>query len=149
MNPILRSFLIGGEGGASPLADVGLLLLRLFTGLALAFGHGLGKLPPSTGFIEATGELGFPFPTFFAWAAGLTEFIGGLCIAFGLGTRPAAVFIAFTMAVAAVGRHGGDPFSGMEKALLFLVIAVALFLTGSGRYGLDRMLQPKDNRIWR
>ena len=149
MHPRLRSFLIGGEGGASPLADAGLLLLRLFTGLALAFGHGLGKLPPSAGFIETAGELGFPFPTFFAWAAGLTEFVGGLCLALGLGTRPAAVFIAFTMVVAAFGRHAGDPFSGMEKALLFLVIAVALFLTGSGRYGVDRLLQPKDNRIWR
>ncbi|NNF56998.1 MAG: DoxX family protein [Rhodothermaceae bacterium] len=149
MNSTLRSFLTGGEGGASPLADAGLLLLRLFTGLALAFGHGLGKLPPSAGFIETTGNLGFPLPTFFAWAAGLTEFVGGLCLAFGLGTRPAAVLIAFTMAVAAFGQHGGDPFSGMEKSLLFLVIAVVLFLTGSGRYGLDRLLQPKDNRIWR
>lgn len=142
--------LFGGDGGGSAVADAGLLVLRLFAGLTLAFAHGLGKLPPSEGFVESVSGLGFPAPEIFAWAAGLAEFAGGLLLALGLFTRPAAVAIAFTMAVAAFGRHGDDPFSSKEKALLFLAIAVAFLLAGSGRYGLDRLVYRKrDDRIWR
>jgi putative oxidoreductase len=146
----LHPILFGGDGGGSALADAGLLVLRLFTGLSLAFAHGLGKLPPSAGFVETVGEMGFPVPVFFAWCAALAEFGGGLCLALGLLTRPAAFFVAFTMAVAAFVRQAGDPFTDKEKALLFLVIALALLLTGSGRYGLDRFIRPRrDDRIWR
>jgi putative oxidoreductase len=42
----VRSLLFGSSS-AGPTADFGLLLLRVFAGLALAFAHGLGKLPPS------------------------------------------------------------------------------------------------------
>jgi putative oxidoreductase len=142
--------LFGGEGGGSALADAGLLVLRLFAGLSLAFAHGLGKLPPSAGFVEATDAMGFPFPTFFAWCAALSEFGGGLLIALGLLTRPAAFFVGFTMAVAGLVSGAGDPYTDNEKALLFLAVAVALMLTGSGRYGLDRFIRPRrDDRIWR
>ena len=56
-------------------SDVGLLGLRLFAGLALAFAHGRGKLPPSERFIAGAGDLGFPVPIVFAWAAALSEFV--------------------------------------------------------------------------
>lgn len=146
----LFPILFGGDGGGSALADVGLLLLRLFTGLALAFAHGFGKVPPSEGFVASVVEMGFPAPEAFAWAAGLSEFAGGLLLAVGLLTRPAALMIAITMAVAAFVRHAGDPFSSQEKALLFLAVAVAFLFVGSGRYSLDRLVYRKpDDRIWR
>lgn len=146
----LLPLLFGGDGGASALSDAGLLVFRLFVGLALAFGHGVMKLPPSAGFVETTAGLGFPAPAFFAWCAGLAEFAGGLCLAVGLLTRPAALAVAFTMAVAAFGRHGGGAFSDQETALLYLVAALMLLLTGSGRFGLDRLIRPRrDDRIWR
>ena len=146
----LYPVLFGGDGGGSALADVGLLVIRLFTGLALAFAHGIDKLPPSEGFVETTAGLGFPVPAVFAWSAGLAEFLGGLLLAVGLFTRPAALFIAVTMTVAAFGQNAGAPFADKEKALLFLVIALGLLLTGSGRYGLDRFIHRKrDTRIWR
>lgn len=138
-----KSLLFGGAGGRTQAADVGLLLLRLFTGLALAFGHGIGKLPPSAGFVERTGSLGFPIPEFFAWAAGLAEFGGGLLLALGLMTRPASFFIGFTMLVAAFGRHAADPFGQKEKALLYLAIAMLYLLIGAGRYSVDHWLGKK------
>jgi putative oxidoreductase len=142
--------LFGGDGGGSALADAGLLVLRLFAGLALAFGHGAGKLPPSERFVASTAEMGFPLPELFAWAAGLSEFAGGLLLALGLLTRPAAFFIACTMATAGFLRHADDPFADKEKALLFLAVAVLFLLAGSGRYGLDRLLhRRRDDRIWR
>ena len=136
--------LLFGSGDTSRATDLGLLILRLGLGLTLALAHGLGKLPPSEGFINGVGEMGFPLPTAFAWAAALSEFVGGLLIATGLATRPAAFFVACTMATAFFIRHADDPFMDAEKALLFLVGALALLATGAGRYAVDRFLYRSD-----
>ncbi|MFN2240048.1 MAG: DoxX family protein [Thermoanaerobaculia bacterium] len=134
-------FLFGSPAGVNaPLTDAGLLVLRVFAGLALAFGHGLGKLPPSPGFVEGVGEMGFPLPALFAWAAAVSEFAGGLLLAAGLLTRPSSLLILFTMATAALIRHAPDPFSSKEKALLFLFVALLFLLAGAGRYSLDALL---------
>lgn len=134
-------FLFGPPAGVNaPLTDAGLLVVRLFAGFALAFGHGLGKLPPSPGFVEGVGAMGFPLPGLFAWAAAFAEFAGGLLLAAGLLTRPASLLILFTMATAAFIRHAPDPFSGKEKALLFLFVALLFLLAGAGRYSLDALL---------
>jgi len=135
-----QRFLIGGPGGADAVADAGLLVLRLFAGLAMAFAHGLGKLPPSPGFVNTVGNLGFPAPELFAWSAGVAEFAGGLLLAIGLLTRPASLAIALTMAVAAFGQHAADPFAGKEKALLFMFVALMFLLTGPGRFSVDALL---------
>ena len=134
--------LVFGSGDTSTATDVGLLLLRLGFGLTMAFAHGLGKIPPSAGFVEGTAAMGFPLPALFAWAAALSEFVGGLLIAVGLATRPAAVLLATTMAVAAFVRHGADPFADKEMALLYLFASLALAAAGAGRYALDRAFRP-------
>src|SRR5262245_13710552 len=90
-------------------ADLALLLLRL-AGLGLALAHGWGKIERfATGqggrLVESVAKLGFPQPELFAWAAALSEFVGGLLVTLGLGTRVAAGFAAFTMGVAAFARH--------------------------------------------
>lgn len=139
-------YLLGGAGGGDAPADVGLLLLRLFAGLAMAFAHGIGKLPPGDGFVRTVADLGFPAPVVFAWAAGLAEFVGGLLLAAGFLTRPAALAIAFTMAVAAFGRHAADPFAVQEKALLFLFVAVLFVLAGPGRFSVDAALRARHDR---
>ena len=48
-------------------SNLSLLGLRVFAGLAMAFAHGLGKVPPSDRFIGAVENLGFPAPALFAW----------------------------------------------------------------------------------
>lgn len=121
-------------------ADAVLAALRVFTGLAMAFGHGLRKVPPKPGFIERTADMGFPAPEAFAWAAGLAELVGGILLAIGLFTRPSAFFIVVTMLVAAFLRHGADPFSEKELALLYGFAAAYFMVRGSGRYGLDAWL---------
>ena len=80
-------------------ANIGLAGLRLFTGLSMAFAHGDGKTPPSEGFARGIADMGFPAPNWFAWAAGLSVFGGGLLIALGLMTRPASFFLGVTMFV--------------------------------------------------
>ncbi len=73
---MLKQILFSGESGLSTPANIGLALLRIFAGATLAITHGLEKLPPLEQFISGVTNLGFPAPTFFAWAA-LSEFLGG------------------------------------------------------------------------
>ena len=124
-------------------SDLGNFLFRLFVGLSMALAHGLGKVPPSDKFIEGVEGLGFPLPLAFAWGAGLTELLGGLLIASGLFTRWSALFLGFTMAVAAFGRHASDPFNVKEMALLYFFASVLIALQGAGKYSLDRIVRKK------
>ena len=73
----MKKLLFGGSR-LDNRSDFALTLLRVFAGLAMAFGHGLGKLPVSDKFISGVEDLGFPMPFIFAWAAAVSEFLGGL-----------------------------------------------------------------------
>ena len=122
------------------LPDVGLLLLRVVTGLSMAthgyakiFGGNMEKLT------QGLDGMGFPAPAFFAWAAALSEFVGALCLALGLGTRVAAGFIAITMTVAAFIAQAGNPFDKRELALLYLAVSIAFVLIGGGRFAVERL----------
>ncbi len=139
----IKAWLFGGAAIESASANFGLVVLRVFTGLSLAFGHGINKLPPSERFLEGVANMGFPAPSLFGWAAGFSEFFGGVLFAIGLFTRPSALFMFITMTVAALLRHAPDPFSDKEKALLFGVVALAFLLIGSGKIGLDAMLRKR------
>ncbi len=131
-------------GASSPaLGELGLAVVRVVAGTSLALLHGIGKLPPSPRFVDGVGGLGFPLPIVFAWAAGISEFAGGLLLAAGLFTRPAAFFVGVTMSVAAFLRHAGDPLAKRELALVYLAVAIAFLLYGSGRYGLDALFGGK------
>ncbi|RYZ38133.1 MAG: DoxX family protein [Myxococcaceae bacterium] len=122
---------------------VGWTLVRVVFGLTLAFGHGLGKVTGDmSGFAEGVAKLGFPAPMFFAWCAALAEFLGGIAVALGLLTRPAALFAGFTMLVA-LFRHRADPFGKMELSLLFLTVMVAALIIGGGPFSLDALLRRK------
>ena len=140
---MLKKILFGGESGLSATTNAGLALLRIFTGIALAFGHGMGKLPPSKRFVELVGGLGFPAPGFFAWAASLTETAGAIFLALGLFTRISSFFITIFMLVAAFGAHFNDPFGKKEKALMYLFIAVLFMLKGSSDWSLDAMIRER------
>lgn len=138
---MVKTILFGGESGLSYAANAGLALLRIFAGIALALAHGYGKVPPSEGLINRAGEMGFPMPAFFAWAAGLSEFLGGIFLAIGFLTRISSFFIACTMLVALVGVHGADPFNRQELAFMYFFVAVAFLLRGSGDWSIDSLLR--------
>jgi putative oxidoreductase len=127
----------------SNLNEFTLTTLRIITGLLMLGLHGLGKIPPSEKFLEGVTNLGFPMAGFFAWAAGLSEFIGGVLLVIGLLTRPAALFIAITMLVAAFGKHIEDPIKVKELALLYFAIAIIFASRGAGRWSLDYFINRK------
>ena len=127
---------------------MGLLWLRVLMGLGMMT-HGYGKLfEPGRmeRFTEGVASMGFPLPAFFAWAAALTEFFGGIFVVIGLATRPAAFLIFVTMFVAAFIRHGDDPFKVKELALAYWTMAGALVMMGGGPYSLDRFIWRKKDK---
>ena len=71
------------------------------------------------------------------------EFICGILIFLGLGTRLASIPLFITMFVAAFVVHGEDPFARKEKALMYLLIYLAIFLFGSGKYSIDNLIKRK------
>ena len=133
----MRSLLFGGVKSGSRLFDIGVLPVRVSAGVALALAHGLVKLPPPPQFVEHVASFGFPAPGLFAWASAFAEVGGGLLLALGLLTRPAAFLILCNMTVAFFFAHAQDPFAAKEKALLFGNIAFLFLCVGAGRFSLD------------
>lgn len=120
--------------------NVMLLILRVSTA-ALMLTHGYPKLIK----LFSGGEIEFANPIFLGPVLSLVlvvfaEFFCSILIGIGLGTRLASIPLFFTMAVAAFIVHASDPIGGKEKALLFLVIYLALFILGSGKYSIDYLL---------
>lgn len=119
----------------------GLLWLRLLMGTGIAL-HGAQKIfgGKMDFFAEGVAAMGFPAPLFFAWAAALSEFLGGIFAALGLKTRVAAFFVFTTMSVAAFVHHASDPLQVRELALAYWTMAGTLIFTGGGTFSLDGWL---------
>ena len=141
------NFLFGGVSIQSKAANAGLAVLRIFSGLAMALAHGIGKIPPAERMVTNLGNMGFPLPGVFAWAAGSAELFGGVFLAAGFMTRVSAFFVAFTMLVAGFVAHAADPFGRKEKALMYLCIALMYMLVGAGRYSIDGLIKRQDEIV--
>ena len=122
--------------------------LRLALGTAF-IGHGAQKVLGSfngPGFAKFTS---FPAPFPFmrpAWlwmgAAAVSEFIGGILVLLGLFTRAGAFLITCVMLTAIFGVLWPKFFApeGMELAIAFLSMALALLIAGGGQASIDRMI---------
>lgn len=123
--------------------DGGLLLLRLSIGSMMLFGHGWGKLANFSEVVpKFPGLFGMSPSLALAMAIGAEVGCSALLM-LGAATRLAAIPLAFTMLVAVIVVHGGDPWAKKEIALLYLVPALTLLLTGPGRFSLDAALWPR------
>lgn len=128
--------------------DTGLLLARVVFGLLMA-AHGSQKvfgwfggygLAGTGGFFEG---LGFHPGRLFAGLAGSAEVLGGLLVALGLFGPIGPAIVLSVMIVAAVSVHWQHGLfaasNGVEMPLLYAAGAVALALTGPGRYSVDAL----------
>ncbi|WP_236254488.1 DoxX family membrane protein [Mucisphaera calidilacus] len=121
------------------LADVLLLGGRVFAGVTMAIA-GYDKLPVPVWMVDQVTTIGFPAPGFFAWCACYSEFVGGILLAMGLLTRPAAVLLAFTMGVAAFGFHGVLPWTGMHITQVYFWLILPFVVLGGGRFSVDQVV---------
>ncbi len=125
--------------------DLILLLPRLIGCYFLCVNFGGSKFPVPDWFIQDVAKLGFPFPTFFAWCAVLTEVVGSFLIMIGLFTRVAAFNLMVTMLVAIFLQKWDTEVWEKLPAMGFLWIALFTLVLGSGRYGVDYLLSRKIN----
>ena len=117
--------------------SLGLLAMRIAVGVMMIAGHGWGKL---AGFAERSAGFPDPLGVGSPVSLGLAVFAEVLCsaaIILGFATRIAAIPLAVTMGVAAFMFHDADPWAKKELAVLYLVVYVALILTGPGRFSVD------------
>lgn len=123
------------------MGDIGILVLRLAMGSGIAC-HGYGKVfgRGMAVFIQMVAGMGFPCPALFAWAAALTEFLGGLCVVVGLATRPMSCLLCISMSVAVFIYHSAVPLDVRELPLAYWVVSLALACTGPGRFSLDHLV---------
>lgn len=129
--------------------DTGLLITRLFLGLAMS-AHGAQKLfgwfggyglKGTGGFLEG---LGYKPGVLFALAAGLGEVGGGLLTAAGFLGPVGPALIILVMLVAIFSVHLPQGFfassNGIELPFLYVTGALALAFAGSGAYSVDSAL---------
>jgi putative oxidoreductase len=125
-------------------ANLGLLLMRVMLGAVFSF-HGAQKLFGAfdgdglKAFAASLESMQVPWPMESALAAALTEFVGGLALATGIGARVMAIPLVITMLVAIVKVHP-NAFSarknGMEYPLTLAVMTAGIGLLGPGSWTL-------------
>lgn len=122
-----------------PLIRVSAGLLLMPHGAQKLFGlFGGGGISGTAGFFA---QIGIEPAVAAAVLVGLVEFFGGLFLALGLLTRPAALAITVLMAVATFQVHWASGFfwtsGGFEYPLFWGLVALGFVLRGGGQYSLD------------
>ena len=122
--------------------DVASLLLRLlFGGLFVYYGYlkieSYNQILPLFGDIIGIGsKLSFHLVIF-------AELICGFLILIGFMTRLAVIPIFITMIVAYFIAHEKDPFQVKQIAFVYLLLSIVIFILGSGKYSIDKLLSKK------
>lgn len=124
-----------------------LLLIRLYWGWQF-MQTGWGKLHNLSHVKDFFGSLGIPAPAVMAPTVSTLEFVGGLLLIVGLGTRLVALLLAGNMLVAYLSAdrealvsifsdpgkfYNADPFT-------FLFAAVIVLVFGAGLFSLDALI---------
>ena len=116
-----------------------LLILRLLFGLLLMW-HGLTKMSSFESIVDT-----FPNPLglgsrFSLYMIIFVEVFCSVGVIFGAFYRLALIPMIFSMCVAFLFVHRGQPFAAKELAFIYLVVFVVLFVMGAGRYSLDNVI---------
>ena len=132
-------------------------ILRVVLGIVL-FPHGAQKLLGWFGGFGFNGTMGFltgpaGLPWILAFLVIVIEFFGSLALVFGFATRIVAVGIIALFAGIIFTVHlpngffmnwaGNQQGEGFEYHLLVIGMAVALLISGAGKWSVDNALQSK------
>lgn len=123
-------------------ADIAKLLLRVSVAIMMFF-HGIDKIIHGIGGVKHL-TVNAGLPEFFAYGVYIGEVVVPIFILLGLYARVASLFLALNMVMAIFLAYGGSLFSlGKNGALLielplfYLVLSIAIFLLGSGKYAVN------------
>jgi putative oxidoreductase len=134
--------LAGFYGRFSPFSYA---FMRFATG-AILVPHGIQKIlnTPIAKFAPNIAAKGLPFAEALAYLTYFAESVAAACLAIGLLTRIAAAVIGIEMLVIVVFFQWQFGYfwtaRGYEYALLWLLLCIAIFFKGGGRYSIDRMI---------
>jgi putative oxidoreductase len=130
----------------SKMQSCGLTVLRVTVGIVF-LAHGYQKLFELgfRGVAGMFGHIGIPLPAVTAVVVTLVEFLGGLALVLGAGTRIAAILLACDMAGAIIFVHAKNGFftPGIEYPLTLLAANVCLMLAGAGSLSVDGLFRKK------
>lgn len=119
-------------------------LLRLLAGTMFAC-HGAQKI------FGAFGGMPPGVPKALIWSAGSIEFFGGVLIAIGLFTRPAAFLCSGLMAFAYFIGHAKNGFfpkvNGGELAVLYCWLFLFIAAYGGGAFAVDNLKRGGERRV--
>lgn len=122
----------------SGLNEIAETVLRVVAGLALVT-HGASKIVEPFGAVGMVEGLGFYPGVFWSPLLAITEFFGGIFVALGFLTRPAALASAVVLLVT-VYFHWlvqGQGYSGAEKSILWAAIMLFFAVRGANRHSVD------------
>ena len=142
----LRQFLF--LPGNARHADLGLLLLRCVTGAFLVYqSHdNVFSAARMDEFVKFLTHFGFWAPELMAPLSVYAQFAAGIAFILGLFTRWAGLITAFNFLVALYMVHWNDPVPGIWPAAILIFLGLYFGLRGSGRYGLDSLLEGRSRR---
>ncbi|MFI9241561.1 DoxX family protein [Streptomyces sp. NPDC053086] len=116
---------------------------RMVVGLLFAV-HGAASLFGVLGGAGGTGGGTIPAGTWPGWYAAVIQLVAGALVLLGLGTRGAALIASGSMAYAYFDVHQQAALwpiqNGGELSVLFCWTFFLLVFTGSGAFGLDRLV---------
>ena len=129
--------------GNARYADLGLLLLRAATGAFLVYqSHdNVFSAARMEEFVKFLTHFGFVMPQLMAPLSVYAQFAAGIGFILGLFTRWLGLITAFNFVVAVWMVHWNDPVPGIWPAAILIVLGLYFGLRGSGRYGLDPLLE--------
>jgi putative oxidoreductase len=129
-------------------ADFGLLLLRIVTGGFLVYqSHdNVFSAARMVEFEKFLAHFGFPATELMAPLSVYAQFGAGIAFILGLFTRWAGLITAFNFVVAVYMVHFKDPVPGIWPAAILIFLGLYFGLRGSGRYGLDPILEGRAGR---
>jgi putative oxidoreductase len=123
----------------------GLVVARIFAGILIMK---YGKVIFSSSEMQSQFDffdnvLKFPAPYSLAYLAKGTEFFGGLFLTLGLFTRLVTLMLATTMFVATFIANNGNFLSDAEVSFMYMLLFLAFFFAGPGKWSLDYFLFDK------
>ncbi|MFJ1731757.1 DoxX family protein [Streptomyces sp. NPDC088254] len=124
-------------------------LFRIVVGLLFAC-HGAASLFGVLGGAVGTDGGTVSAGTWPGWYAAVIQLVGGTLVMLGLGTRAAAFIASGSMAYAYFKVHQPEALwpmeNGGEASAMFCWAFLLLVFTGSGAFGLDRLLSRRTTR---